>query len=125
MTIYVGSSLRRLSDGNRERFLTFVNTRHVSGTTAMVDCVESHKVASFNLLLQNGADDNIAGHVGNNPLLYAARLDNDCCKSIITPLLEKVKSDYANEPYRLKEYLDRRNNDGENAFLSPPKATIH
>ena len=96
---------KAVSDGHRQRFLRFVNIRHKgSGRTALIDCVARNRPASFQLLLKHGADYNITGRVGNNPLLVAVQYGHN---GMIETLLEKVKSDHENEPQRFYEYINR------------------
>ncbi|KAK4694419.1 hypothetical protein P7C71_g3166, partial [Lecanoromycetidae sp. Uapishka_2] len=66
------------------------------------------------LLLRYDADYNIAGHLGNNPLLLAAPCGND---EIINALLTKVKEDHPDEPQKLQEYINRQNGDTQTALF--------
>ena len=101
------------SEWDRQRFLNFVNIRHKgSGRTALIDSVAKNKPASFQMLLDYGADYNITGHAGNNPLLIAVQFGHN---GMIEKLLRRVKSDHEAEPQRFYEYINRQNKDTETA----------
>ena len=55
-------------DFKQKRFLDFLNSRHESGKTALIDAVERNRMDAINVLLSHGADYTISGHAGNTPL---------------------------------------------------------
>ena len=104
------------SDGNRQRFLEFLNIRHrKSGRTALIDCVARNRPERFQMLLDYGANYDITGYAGNNPLLIAAQGGHN---GMIEALLKKVKHDSEAEPQRFYDYINWRNNDGKTAVYS-------
>lgn len=84
----------------------FVNARAKSGQTALIHAVDRNKVAHACFLIDRGADYTIAGHLGNNPLHWAARHGNEqICKKMI----ERAKED---DDQSFHEFLDLVNRDG-------------
>ena len=77
-------------DLDEQEFLDFLNTRHSTGKTALVDCTERGRLGATQILLDNGADYNIAGNSGNGPLHWAAMNGHD---EVIKIVLNKVKQD--------------------------------
>ena len=100
-------------EGHRQRFLDFINIRHRgSGRTALIDCVARKRPASFRMLLEHGANYELAGHAGNNPLLIAVQFGHN---DMIETLFKRVKSDHETEPQKFHEYINRQNNDAKTA----------
>ena len=87
MAALVGKAARELE---RQEFLGFINTRHSSGKTALIDCAERNRQEAVEILLRHGADYKIAGHAGNNPLHWACTGGHS---EVVRTLLKQAKSD--------------------------------
>ena len=96
-------------DLDRQHFLNFLNTRHSSGKTALIDCAERGRVESMSILLRNGADYKISGHAGNTPLHWGCIEGHDKIVKTILEHAESINSD------TLPAYI----NHGNNAGLTP------
>lgn len=93
-------------DLDHEHFLKFLNTRHSSGKTALIDCSERGRVEALNILLRNGADHRISGHAGNTPLHWGCIGGHD---EIVKVILKQARSIDSNA---FLEYINRGNNAG-------------
>ena len=93
-------------DLDRQQFLDFVNTRHSpTGKTSLLDCVERGRVGATQILVDSGANIDIAGHAGNGPLHWAAMNGHD---EVIKLILKKAKQD-AHDAATLTRYVNRVN----------------
>ena len=90
---------------DKQQLNDFVNRRHSSGKTALIDCTERNRLEAANLLLRHGANYKIAGHAGNTPLHWA------CMKGhteLVKTLLKQAKSDDQGS-MSLFDYINRQN----------------
>ena len=93
---------------DRERFLSFINMRHSSGKTAIIDCAERGREEAVNVLLDHSADYRIAGGAGNSPLHWACIGGHSEVTKI---LLKKAKSDHSGSlPF--EHYINAQNHQG-------------
>ena len=95
------------------RLLKFLDTRHESGKTALIDCAERNRLPHLNLLLDYGADYTIYGGAGNTPLHWASRLGHE---EVVAALVKKAqREDGESRPFQ--SYLDHRNKLGITALM--------
>lgn len=100
--------LKAAQDLNRQQLLDFLNTRHGSGKTALIDCVERGREEATSILLRHGADYKIAGHAGNTPLHWGCM---GGYHEIVTAILKQAKSEES-ESSPFLEYLNAGNEVG-------------
>ena len=105
MAAIVGKASRDL---DHQQFLNFLNTRHSSGKTALVDCAERGRVEAAKILLQNGADYQIAGHAGRTPLAWACTGGH---AEVVKLILKHAKS-HSSEGSPLSDCINKANKDG-------------
>lgn len=103
MAAVVGKAARDLE---LQQFLKFLNTRHSSGKTALVDCAERGRAEAMGILLRNGADFRIADHAGNTPLHWGCIGGHD---EIVKTILEQAKTIDSDA---FPEYINRGNDVG-------------
>ena len=96
---------RAVRELDKQQLKEFINQRHTSGKTALIDCTERNRLEAANLLLSHGADIKIAGHAGNTPLHWA------CMKGhteLVKTILRQAKSDESGLT-SLSDYINRMN----------------
>ena len=96
---------RAVRELDKQQLNDFVNRRHTSGKTALIDCTERNRLEAVILLLGQGADYKIAGNAGNTPLHWA------CIKGHTEILKTILRHAKLNEPgpSSLSDYINRRN----------------
>ena len=97
-----------------DRLHKFLDTRHSSGRTALIDCAEGNRLSCLNLLLEYGADYTIPGNAGNTPLMWASRAGFD---EVVDALLRKAKDNSTNKPRHFQDFINHRNGLGETALF--------
>ena len=105
--------LKAAQDLNRQEFLDFLNTRHSSGKTALIDCAERGRQEATSILLRHGADYKIPGHAGNTPLHWGCM---GGYYEIVKAILIQAKSEESDSS-RLLEYINAGNELGLTAFM--------
>ena len=95
---------------DRPKFLAWLNLRHDTGKTALLDSADRNRPRMLDLLLAHDADFETGGHAGNGPLHWAVTHGHD---RIVLSLIERGKQVYANQPERFEAFINRQNKDGE------------
>lgn len=103
---------------DRERFLNFINFRHSSGKTALLDCADRNRLDTLKLLLESGADFTIPGNAGNTPLHWASRHGYG---HIMQPLVQSAQKLFSDDNDRYNAFLNYRNKDG----VTPLMETVY
>lgn len=108
----------KTSELDRHLFLDFLNTRHTSsGKTALLYCAERGRLDAMKLLLDHGANWEIAGHSGNTPLHWAAIAGYDEVAKLLLRWVETKDSHSA-----LLNYVNRGNKRGSTPLLEASKS---
>ena len=105
--------LKAAQDLNRQQFLDFLNTRHSSGKTALIDCVERGREEAISILLRHGADYKISGHAGNTPLHWGCM---GGYHEIVRTILKQAKTEES-ESSPFSEYINAGNEVGITPFM--------
>lgn len=105
--------LKAAQDLKRHQFLDFLNTRHSSGKTALIDCAERGRQEATSILLNHGADYKIPGHAGNTPLHWSCM---GGYREIVETILKRAKSEEPDSS-RLLEYINAANQAGITALM--------
>ena len=101
-------------DPDRERCLKFLNLRHKTGKTAMIDAADRNRPATFNLLLERGADFTIPGNAGRTPLHWAAKRGFN---SMVQSLLNKAKDVFSSDLRQFDRFINYQNKEGRTALI--------
>ena len=105
--------LKAAQDLNRQQYLDFLNTRHSSGKTALIDCVERGRQEAISILLRHGADYKIPGHAGNTPLHWGCM---GGYPEIVKAILKQAQTE-ASESSPFFEYVNAGNAVGMTALM--------
>ena len=109
------SNLLRVADQDpdRARFMKFLNLRHSSGKTAILDSADRNRPKTIRLLLERGGDFTTPGHAGNTPLHWA------CGNGHYLPAVELLKNAKAvlnDEDFQA--FLNYQNKEGKTPLWS-------
>ena len=104
--------LKAAQDLNRQQFLDFLNTRHSSGKTALIDCAERGRQEACSILLRHGADYRIPGHAGNTPLHWSCM---GGYPEVVKGILKQAESEESDSS--LLDYINAGNKAGMTAFM--------
>ena len=112
-TIMAAVVLKAARDFNRQQFLDFLNTRHSSGKTALIDCAERGRLEATSILLRHGADYKIAGNAGSSPLHWGCM---GGYPEVVKAILKQAKSEESDSSSFL-EYINATNEAGMTALM--------